>query len=143
MNKILSIIKNNKYLKDYITEDIIRQFTRYFIVGITSFTIEYSLFFILYHLYKLHYIIASSSVYLIVFWVNFFLNRLWSFKSDKPLGKQIFKYLLLFIFNLIVPNIFLMYLFTDVIGINALISKVLIMGAVVSWNFILYKKFIY
>ncbi len=28
-------------------------------------------------------------------------------------------------------------------GISPLVSKVLVMGAVVSWNFILYKKVIY
>jgi hypothetical protein len=36
-----------------------------------------------------------------------------------------------------------MYVLTDILLIDPRISKVLIMFAIVSWNFILYKKVIY
>jgi len=37
----------------------------------------------------------------------------------------------------------LMWFLTDKIGIISKISKILVMGLVVCWNFILYKKVIY
>jgi putative flippase GtrA len=70
------------------------------------------------------------------------MHRFWSFQSKGNARRQVFLYTILFFINLTAISL-LMYVFTDMFGIHPMISKVLVMGAVVSWNFILYKKVIY
>ncbi len=139
----LNILKKNKRLATLIDDDFRDQFIRYLVIGFATFGIEWTGFALLTSVLKIQYLLASCVVFFIVFWFNFLLNRKWSFKSTQNLKRQIFLYLLLFAFNLIVANIGLMYLLTDVVGIHELLSKVIMMFAVVLWNFVLYKKVIY
>jgi putative flippase GtrA len=118
------------------------QFKRYVITGLASFTLEYLLFFILYRRVGLWYISANAVVYVTIFWFNFLMNRYWSFKSGGSLRRQLMLYCILFVFNLGAITV-LMYLLSDVAGITPMISKIAVMGAVVLWNFVLYKKVIY
>lgn len=120
-----------------------KQLTRYLITGFTAFGIEYSLYVWLYKLMGLNYILASVIVYALVFWFSFIINRIWSFKSKGSIKKQFVQYGLLFLFNLVVSNILLMKLFTEVLGIDPLLSPFLKMACVVCWNFLIYKFIIY
>jgi putative flippase GtrA len=70
------------------------------------------------------------------------MNRFWSFKSKTSIKGQLVAYTLLFAFNLLASSA-IIYILTDFLGFIPLISKLFAMGAVVSWNFILYKKVIY
>lgn len=121
----------------------LKQFLRYLVTGFTSFGIEYGLYVLLFNVLKVHYIIASILVYAFVFWFVFLVNRFWSFQSTGNIKKQLFQYLFLFAFNLIVSNVILMYLFTDILGISPFISPILKMAFVVCWNFLIYKYIIY
>ncbi|MDH8679236.1 GtrA family protein [Fusibacter bizertensis] len=133
MNKLSSLLKS----------ETASQLIKYLITGFTAFGIEYGLYVILYKWVGLYYIVASMIVYALVFWFSFFVNRIWSFKSTGNLKKQLMQYGLLFFFNLIVSNLFLMKFLTDVIGISALISPFLKAGFIVCWNFLIYKYIIY
>ena len=141
-NTLIARLKKHRFFSGLLDERTFGQFKRYVATGLLSFTIEYLLFFVLLTQLGLWYMLANTMVYVVVFWFNFFMNRLWSFKSKANLPKQIGLYGGLFVFNLAAINL-LMYLFCDIAGIAPLISKVMVMGAVVSWNFILYKKVIY
>lgn len=118
------------------------QFKRYLITGFVSFGVEYALFVLLLKVFSMWYMIANALVYIIIFWLNFLMHRFWSFQSKGNARRQVFLYTILFFINLTAISL-LMYVFTDMFGIHPMISKVLVMGAVVSWNFILYKKVIY
>jgi putative flippase GtrA len=120
----------------------IEQMRKYIITGVISFGSEYAIMYILTSFFHIWHITSNTIAILIVFWVNFFLNKYWSFKSDKKLVKQLILYLLLFAFNLGASNV-IMYCFTDIWGVSYLISKVISTGMIVSWNFIIYKKVIY
>ena len=119
-----------------------KQFRRYLITGFTSFSVEYLLYFLLYQQGGLGYLLANAIVYAFFFWLNFLMNRLWSFQSTGRLSRQLPLYAILFAFNLGATTLLLTF-FSETIGISPLISKVLVMGAVVSWNFVIYKKVIY
>jgi putative flippase GtrA len=118
------------------------QFVRYLIVGGSSFLLEYGLFFILLQHYKIHYLIANSVVYSSVSLINFMLNRTWTFRSQKKVSLQLMLYLGLIGFNFFASNLVL-YFFSDFMQISPLIAKIIVMGMVVCWNFVLYKKVIY
>ena len=131
------------FITKTLKKPFIQQLIRYLVTGFTAFGIEYAMYVFLLKVVGFHYILASVIVYALVFWFSFIVNRLWSFKSKGPMGKQLLQYGLLFSFNLVVSNIFIMKLLTDVIGLDPLISPFIKMAFVVSWNFLIYKYIIY
>lgn len=142
LSVIINRIKKMPLLESILSKQSFEQFKRYLVTGFLCFGIEYALFNTLYHLLGLGYIWANTVALGTVFWINFLMNRYWSFKSKKSLKVQLPLYAALFAFNIFATNT-LLYLLSGKIGINPSISKLLVMGAVVSWNFILYKKVIY
>lgn len=129
---------------DYMIKNVLsKQIGKYLISGFTAFGIEYSLYLLLISLLDVYYVLASVIVYSIVFWFSFLINRIWTFKSKGPIHHQLFKYSLLFTFNLIFSNIVLMYLLTDFLGISLYLSPFIKMGFVVCWNFLFYKFVIF
>ncbi|MGE5613009.1 MAG: GtrA family protein [Bacillota bacterium] len=115
---------------------------RYVITGLSSAAIEFTLLYVFKDMAGLSVITANSAALSIVFWFNFLMNRYWSFKSTMKLQKQLVMYLLLFLFNLLASDA-IMYLLVEKLSIQYLFAKVLSIGAMVCWNFILYKKVIY
>ncbi len=140
--KIVDRLSGTRFFHDLLTDKSFQQFRRYFITGLLSFSLEYLLFIILYRVLSIWYILANTIVYVLVFWFNFLINRVWSFKSKENLKIQLAKYSALFVFNLLCINA-LLYLLSDITGLSPLLSKVFVMGAVVLWNFVIYKKIIY
>jgi putative flippase GtrA len=139
---ILEKLKKYKILSDFLTPASFNQLIRYLITGFCSAAIEISLLYIFKVLLKLALIEANSIALTIVFWFNFLMNRLWSFKSKSSLRKQLLMYGVLFVINLGASDL-IMYLLSTLLHLQYLIAKVFAIGAIVSWNFILYKKIIY
>ncbi|MCL6557520.1 MAG: GtrA family protein [Firmicutes bacterium] len=141
----------NAFLKPFLAADFFQeffsrrtlpQFLRYIATGLISFAVEISLLYIFTEVAKLWYVYSNSIAYVVVYWVNFLLNRFWAFKSKSNFKRQMFMVALLFMFNLFAQD-GMMYFLTHVCHIYYLISKVFAVGLVVTWNFILYKKVIY
>ncbi len=118
-------------------------FVRYIIVGGMAFVVEYLFYQLLYRFLGLDYSLASVIVYSIMFWLVFLLNRQWSFQSEGNFKRQLFKYILLFLFNNLVANIFLMQFLVEQLNISADVAPILKMFLVVIWNYYIYKYFIY
>lgn len=132
-----------RILKTSLSSNTIRQIIRYLITGFTAFGIEYSLYVLLFKVVGLNYITASVIVYALVFMFSFFVNRKWSFQSKGQINRQLILYFMLFLFNLVFANVFLLRFLTDILGIDPLISPFLKMACVVCWNFFVYKFIIY
>ena len=139
---ILRKLKRNKLLSDMLEPEAFHQLVRYLITGFSSAAIELSLLYIFRDIVKLSVIGANSIALTIVFWFNFLMNRHWSFKSKSSLKRQLMMYAVLFVFNLGASDL-IMYVLVMLLGIQYLLAKVIAIGAVVTWNFILYKKVIY
>jgi putative flippase GtrA len=139
---IIKLLRRFKFTKQFATPDFVEQFMRYIITGFSSAAIEFTLLFILRDTAKLSILAANTIALSIVFWFNFLMNRFWSFKSTGDIKKQLVMYLILFLFNLAASD-FMMYFMTDKLSIQYLIAKVIAIGVVVCWNFIIYRKVIY
>lgn len=122
---------------------IVRQLSKYLITGFTAFGLEYLLYLVLYKGFHIHYILSSMVVYALVFMFSFLTNRKWTFQSTGDIKRQTILYLMLFLFNLVVSNLFLLKFFTEVVGMSPLISPFFKMACVVCWNFVIYKWIIY
>lgn len=128
--------------KDDIKNNI-KQFLKYGISGGLAFILEYSTFYILNNLAGLWYIWSNSIAMTLGFVLSFLLNRYWSFKATSANAlKQLIMYGILFVVNLGISNL-LMMLFIDALGINSMISKILAIGVLMCWNFVIYKKIIF
>jgi len=134
--------KMHKFFSEFFTPGALFQFIKYIASGLLSAAAEYSLLIILTEYAGLWYLISNSIGYITGFWLSFLLNRFWSFKSRENFLKQLMLYSILFVINFILTNA-LMYLLTSYFGILYMVSKIFVMGAVVMWNFIIFKKIIY
>ncbi len=151
MEKISKTLNRIPILNKFLTPETFGQFVRYIIAGVLCFSIEYVLFIVLRSTLNISEILVNVAVYTIIFWINFLLNKFFSFRSRDNFRRQLFLFGILFLFNLFVGNILL---FSAIRHVLVLISgegswpvlylpKILIMFFIVSWNFVLYKKVIY
>ncbi|MBE6870688.1 MAG: GtrA family protein [Ruminococcaceae bacterium] len=141
-----------KTISPYLSEQGLWQFIKYFTVGVATALFE---LFLVWLFSKILLSVSSwresaENVLIVVgntlgttvaFVANFLLNRSVSFKSDGKFSVQFIKYILLFLFNLIVSDI-IIYVFSS-IGVYYLIVKLFTMAMIVLWNFFMYKKFIF
>lgn len=142
INSIYTVLSKNKILARFLTPELIGQVIRYLITGFSSAAIEFSLLMLCRDIFHLSIVVSNSIALTIIFWFNYLMNRKWSFKSTVSLKKQLPMYLVLFIFNLGASDL-IMFLLTTKLSLNYLLAKVFAIGAVVTWNFFLYKKVIY
>ena len=130
-------------LRRFFKNGTLMQFVKYGISGCTSFVVEYSVFVGLTLLFpRISILIPNSIAMFTSFWVSFLLNKFWSFKSQGQFMKQLTKFVMLFFINLGVSSLML-YLMVSVGGMNKFIAKLITIGVIVCWNFIIYKKVIY
>ena len=142
INSFYEKLSKSKYIPQFLTPDLMGQVVRYLITGFSSAAIEFSLLFLCRDVLSFSIVVSNSIALSIVFWFNYLMNRKWSFKSTTSLKKQLPMYLVLFIFNLVASD-FIMYLLTSRLSLHYMFAKVFAIGAVVTWNFFLYKKVIY
>ena len=106
MQKLLKWLCTLPILRKLFTPESLAQFIRYIFVGVFCFSIEYILFIVLRNELSVSEILVNILVYTIIFWLNFLLNKFFSFRSTVNFKRQLFLYGSLFFFNLIVGNIF-------------------------------------
>ncbi len=135
-------LKRNPFFGEFFHESAIAKFKKYLVTGFSSFGLEYFIYFVFLHFLGVYYLYSSFIAQAVVFCFNFLMNRYWSFQSRMKLSHQLPRYLAMFLFN-VATSTLLLKLLSDIWGINYYLSKVLVMGAIVSWTFIIYKRFIF
>lgn len=131
IQRLKEFLRNNwKYLYKYVGS------------GAIGVGIDYAVLFMLTEWAGLYYLVSVTFSYFCGFFVNFFLNKYWTFQKKENTSIQMVKYALLAGFNYLL-TLSLMYLFTSILGINYLISRGIGLVLVTCWNFLLYKKVVY
>ena len=139
---LIDKLKKSKLFADFFTPQAYSQLVRYLVIGFSTAAIEFTLLFVFKDIVGLTVIWANSVALSIVFWFNFLLNKFWSFKSKSGIRKQLVMYAILFFINLGASDL-IMYLLVTILHFMYLVAKVFAMGAIVCWNFFLYRKVIY
>ncbi|MEI8361412.1 MAG: GtrA family protein [bacterium] len=118
------------------------QFGKYFITGISALILD------MLSLYLLKEFFGMRPVYAVI--VNqalllnyvFVINKYWSFGA-KGMGKQqMFRFYVLAICNYLFSVVW-MYAVNDGLGVNYLLARFVNIGLSVSWNFLIYKYWVY
>jgi putative flippase GtrA len=122
-----------------------RSAQRYLAVGVTSLAIDYSTLLICYRLFHTPLFIATSIAFCLGLFVNFLLNKYWTFttapRDAKQNARQALLYGVLVIFNLGFTNLFILSLGKAHIGPE--ITKPISTAIITLWNYVLYRKIIF
>lgn len=140
MIHLFNKLNRYKVISEFLTYKSLVQFGKYFSSGIFAAALEYFSYLILFCYLSLK--VSHSISMTLGFILSFILNRFWSFKSKENFAKQFTYMIILFLINLRISNILIDQL-TVTLKIHAFISKLLVMGLIMLWNFIIYKKVIY
>ena len=121
------------------------RFSSYIVVGISAFLIEYISFFALISMAS-QLLVAQSISFLLGLMVSFYGNRNHTFRSDDSYAltgrSQLRRYVSLAICNLILTNV-LIYVLVHYIALTPVVAKILVMGSVVAWNYLIFSRFIF
>lgn len=116
---------------------------KYVVVGATSLVIDAGLLYALTEQVHLNYLLSAAASFWMALVYNFLLNKFWSFgNKERDYAGQFAKYMLLIGFNFIFTLTFI-FLLVEAFSVNYIISKVVSVGIITIWNFIIYKKIIF
>lgn len=119
------------------------QFTRFLIVGLISFTVDYGLFFVLFHYFGVQYIVASTISFSLSLVLNYVLTLKFVFeaKQGRSIAKEFAMYIGLNIIALGL-NQLILFLTVDGLGLSPLVGKLIATAVVLVYNFISRKLLI-
>lgn len=115
---------------------------RYLIVGGTAFLLDMGSLYLFKEFFGVHPALAVALNQLFVLSYIFILNKLWAFNSNQKTGSALTRFIILQIFNYCF-GILWMLLFYEYVGINYLVARVANIVLFTSWNFLLYKKWVF
>ena len=118
-------------------------FVRYLIIGFASFGMDFGIFYVLDKYSPIKGIAANLTSTLVTWVFNYLMMNFWTFKAGKNAQrKKMGRYFILATFNYIFNNV-IFQIMTVNLGVNSLITKVIITGLIVCWNFFLYKLWVF
>ncbi len=118
------------------------EFGKYFVIGFSGLFLDIATLVFFKEVFLLGATFAVVFNQIIAVEYNFTLNKYWSFKSKALPRKQFVRYMILFAFNYFLA-VLLMFVFSDKLGFDYRLVRVLNIALAVSWNFFLYKYWVY
>ena len=126
------------------TDNTIIQFFRYCFVGGLAFLVDYGLLYLLSDKFRLHYLLSASIAFIAGLVVNYLISTFWVFSESKYEDKR--KEFAIFAFIGVIGlglTEGLMWLFTDLVGLHYLLSKLITAALVLLWNFFARKVILF
>ena len=110
------------------------QIAKYATVGALSAVVDFGSLFVLTDGLGLHYLASATIAFILAALVNYFLNRIWTFKSNGKRRKQLPIFFVVSTLGLILNNN-IMYFSVDHLDFHYLWAKVFAAAIVTFWNF--------
>ena len=122
---------------------LLKQLFGFGIVGIICFIIDYGLMIILTEVVGLTYLVSCALSFIISTIVNYILSMRYVFESKENVNKTV-EFILFVIMSTIGLGLteFLMFLAVDKLNICYMISKIVVTGIVMIYNFVTRKIFL-
>ena len=118
-----------------------RQGLWYLFIGGASALIEFVLFQVLYSLFDVGVAPANIIAVVVATVFNFLMNRNVTFKSTSNPVRSLVLYLLLFAANLALSTWAIAAMIG--VGVHSAVAKIITQVAIATWNFFIYRKFIF
>lgn len=119
-----------------------REFAKYFIIGFSGFVLDIGSLYLLKQHFGFNQVVAVSINQPPLILYVFLLNKKWSFKSAGQTKEQVIRFVTLCLINYGI-SIAWMWFFSHELGLNYQIARVSNIALAVSWNFLLYKYWVY
>ncbi len=132
----------NALFRDETTNGFI-QFFRYIFVGGIAFVADAGALWLCEKF--MHYLIAAAIAFVFGLVVNYVLSVCFVFSPDERTTSRTAEFIIYAVIGVIGLGLteLIMWLFTDVIGLYFLLSKIVAAAIVLVWNFVARKKIIY
>ncbi|WP_075020896.1 GtrA family protein [Actinomadura madurae] len=114
---------------------------RYLIIGGLSFAVDFGVLFVAHGMLDVRLPVATTAAFLTSFAVNFGLNRVWSFGSRAPVGRQLVRYVGLVVVNTVVTVLLVSGL--AAVGVQYLVAKTIVTGGLVALNYVAYRVWVF
>lgn len=136
-SKIQSIFKGK-------TNNPLVQLFRYTFVGGLAFLVDFGTLFSLTEFAHIHYLVSAGIAFVFGLTINYFLSVLWVF-SHHAMKSRLLEFLLFAIIGLIGLGLteLLLWIFTDILVIHYLLSKIITTIIVYFWNFFVRKLMLF
>lgn len=124
--------------------DTRKSIVKFFISGCLGGGTDLVLLFIFHHLFKLGVVISSSLAFIVSFGVIFTLQKMWTFRDDRP--DKTFNQLVMYSINVFIclsANGFLMHYLVNGVDIWYMLSQIIVNSLLGIYNFIVYKYIIF
>lgn len=119
-----------------------RQFAKYFITGISGVVIDMVSLITLKEVFGWRPVIAVIANQAVLLVYIFLMNKYWSFRDHSMPHKQVVRFLILAGFNYFFAVAF-MYAGNHIFGFDYRLVRLFSIALMVSWNFFLYKYWVY
>ena len=113
------------------------KFLKFCVVGLSGMVIDFSTTWLLKEKAKVNKYIANSTGFILAATSNYIWNRIWTFQSENSqIAVEYLSFILISVAGLGINN-FVIYLLNDRLKINFYLSKLLAIGVVTIWNFLM------
>ena len=113
------------------------KFLKFCAVGLSGMLIDFSTTWLLKEKVRINKYIANSTGFILAATSNYIWNRLWTFQSeDSHIATEYFTFILISVAGLGINN-FIIFLLNDKLRINFYFSKLIAIGVVTVWNFLM------
>lgn len=143
LNSNLPILQS-KIVKKLIVLLFSRNFLRYLIIGFTTFAMQIGLLYLFTNTFGFEKIPGNICSTLLSMIFNFTMSNYWTFKAGShKQAQKLGKYGVLATINYVFDTLIAFPLLAVTLGINQYITKVMITAMIVSWNYFLYKFWVF
>lgn len=133
MNKKLELLIKDKNIQ--------KQFFKYLLVGGSTAVLELAVFTFLRKVVYLDITISNVTAAVLATFLNFLINRGWSFKAASNLYRSMVFYIILFCVNTFFSTNFIKLMVS--INVPDIFAKFITMCMITLWNFVLYRKVVF
>ena len=122
---------------------LVSQFLKFGVVGAIAFAIDYGLLIFLTEVFQIPYLISATISFTISVAFNYLASMRYVFSSKENMSRrrEFVIFVVLSVIGLLLNNLFL-WIGVDVFFIDYRVSKIVVTGLVMSWNFVTRKIFL-
>ena len=118
-------------------EDLLYKLLRFGVVGLSGVFVDFGFTWLLKEKLRVQKYVANSTGFLAAATSNYYLNRIWTFVSHDPrIVRQYGLFLGISVVGLLLNNL-IIWVLHDKLRLNFYVAKLLAIGAVTLWNFLL------
>ena len=116
---------------------VVLKFMKFCFVGLSGMVIDFTITWLLKEKIRINKYVANSIGFVLAASSNYLLNRFWTFQSkNSHIATEYFSFIIISVIGLALNNL-IIYFLADRIKVNFYISKLIAIGMVTFWNFIM------